>query len=335
MATFLLLRLFAGSGGPVPDRGGRDHAVARRLNRIKRFLPAIEATSGGDPGRDRHRARHRLLHAHRRLLLPVRQAAEPVSAMRSCSFWLSLAVVVALDQVTKHVVATTFAPGESRIVDPAPAVVDVRAEPRRRVRHVRLERGAGCSSLWRSRVLGLFWYAFRDVATRSRLVRIAFGAIVGGAIGNIADRFHYGYVVDFIDLRWWPVFNVADSCITIGVALLILATFSRERALARAEAIAPAHVVADGRSGPALRRRRRARRRRTAFARRGGAAQPGASCSTASRPRRARRSSPATRSTSNSRRPCRRSKRAPRRFPLDDRLRGRRHRSSSTRRPGW
>jgi hypothetical protein len=48
-------------------------------------------------------------------------------------------------------------------------------------------------------------------------VRIAFGAIVGGAIGNIIDRFHYQFVVDFIDLRWWPVFNVADSCITVGV----------------------------------------------------------------------------------------------------------------------
>ena len=78
-------------------------------------------------------------------------------------------------------------------------------------------------------VLGIFWYVFRDVAAHSLAVRIAFGAIVGGAIGNIVDRFHYGFVVDFIDFRWWPVFNVADSCITLGVVALILTTFRRER----------------------------------------------------------------------------------------------------------
>jgi signal peptidase II len=153
--------------------------------------------------------------------------------MRSFSFWLSLAAVVALDQVSKRVVATTFAPGESRIVVPHLLWLTY------------VQNHAGAFGMFGSNaallivlavaVLGMFWFSFRDSATRSRLVRIAFGAIAGGAIGNIADRVHYGYVVDFIDLRWWPVFNVADSCITIGVALLILATFSRERALARAE----------------------------------------------------------------------------------------------------
>ena len=64
---------------------------------------------------------------------------------------------------------------------------------------------------------------------QSPLVRVAFGAIVGGAVGNIVDRIHHGYVVDFIDLRWWPVFNIADSCITVGVALLVLSSIGRER----------------------------------------------------------------------------------------------------------
>jgi signal peptidase II len=66
-------------------------------------------------------------------------------------------------------------------------------------------------------------------------VRVAFGGIAGGAIGNIIDRFHYGYVVDFIDLHWWPVFNVADSCITVGVGLLILSSLARTRTAAPAE----------------------------------------------------------------------------------------------------
>jgi signal peptidase II len=59
---------------------------------------------------------------------------------------------------------------------------------------------------------------------------------VGGAIGNIIDRFHYGFVVDFIDLRWWPVFNAADSCITIGVALLVLSSIGRERSASASRA---------------------------------------------------------------------------------------------------
>lgn len=54
------------------------------------------------------------------------------------------------------------------------------------------------------------------------LVRMGLGLILGGALGNLADRIRLGYVVDFIDLRWWPVFNLADSAIVLGVALLVL-----------------------------------------------------------------------------------------------------------------
>jgi signal peptidase II len=80
-------------------------------------------------------------------------------------------------------------------------------------------------------VLVLFWFSFRDAAARSLLVRIAFGMIVGGAIGNIVDRVHYGYVIDFIDFyRIWPnIFNVGDSCITIGVGLLLLSSLVTRR----------------------------------------------------------------------------------------------------------
>ena len=46
--------------------------------------------------------------------------------------------------------------------------------------------------------------------------------IFSGAIGNLMDRLKFGYVIDFIDVRIWPVFNIADSCITIGTLLLVL-----------------------------------------------------------------------------------------------------------------
>jgi len=65
---------------------------------------------------------------------------------------------------------------------------------------------------------------------RSTLVRIAFGMIAGGAVGNIVDRLQHRWVVDFIDFKTiWPnVFNVADASITIGVGLLIIASLRRE-----------------------------------------------------------------------------------------------------------
>ena len=51
---------------------------------------------------------------------------------------------------------------------------------------------------------------------------LALGLILSGAIGNLIDRVIFGYVIDFLDFRIWPVFNVADSAITIGAAIILL-----------------------------------------------------------------------------------------------------------------
>jgi signal peptidase II len=72
-------------------------------------------------------------------------------------------------------------------------------------------------------------YALRTAVT-DRLLQTALHLILGGAIGNLIDRFRLGYVVDFLDVyvnvggqpHHWPAFNVADSAICIGIALLFL-----------------------------------------------------------------------------------------------------------------
>ena len=68
-------------------------------------------------------------------------------------------------------------------------------------------------------------YAFRSALT-DRLLQTGLHLILGGAIGNLLDRFRFGYVVDFLDVyigtHHWPAFNVADSAICIGIALLFL-----------------------------------------------------------------------------------------------------------------
>lgn len=63
----------------------------------------------------------------------------------------------------------------------------------------------------------------------------AVGLVLGGALGNLADRVFRdpgllrGAVVDFVDLRWWPVFNLADSAITVGCFLLLLSAWRRDQ----------------------------------------------------------------------------------------------------------
>jgi len=61
---------------------------------------------------------------------------------------------------------------------------------------------------------------YRHLPAGSWLVRIALGLQLGGAMGNLIDRVRLGYVTDFVDVGFWPVFNVADSSIVIGVALI-------------------------------------------------------------------------------------------------------------------
>jgi signal peptidase II len=71
-------------------------------------------------------------------------------------------------------------------------------------------------------------------ATERMPVAVALGLILGGALGNVADRIFrapgslQGAVVDFVDVGFWPVFNVADSAITCGCILLLLATWRAE-----------------------------------------------------------------------------------------------------------
>jgi signal peptidase II len=61
--------------------------------------------------------------------------------------------------------------------------------------------------------------------TSGTLTAVILGLIIGGALGNLIDRLirhHAGGVIDFIDLQWWPVFNVADAAITVGVVIAIV-----------------------------------------------------------------------------------------------------------------
>jgi signal peptidase II len=154
------------------------------------------------------------------------------------SAWLALLAlaIFAADHVTKTAVADHFLPGESRIVIPHVLYLT----------YVQNYHGAfglfGTHPLLLTEaasavLIGFYlWYRREGAAAQ---VHIAFALIFGGAVGNIVDRLRYGYVHDFIDFRVWPVFNVADSAITIGVCLLLLQMLTREHRHGVPDAAAP------------------------------------------------------------------------------------------------
>lgn len=71
-------------------------------------------------------------------------------------------------------------------------------------------------------VAGAIYFYATQLPNHRRVIQLIMGLIMGGAFGNIIDRLRLGYVVDFIQVGWFPIFNLADSAITVGAALLML-----------------------------------------------------------------------------------------------------------------
>ena len=141
--------------------------------------------------------------------------------------WLLGGLTLGVDQVTKHVVATTFAPNDSLPLLPS-------------ILHLSYIRNTGAAfGLFKGQqdlfillsAIVVLWIAWELVVRPSASPRILTGCalILGGAVGNLIDRVRFGYVIDFIDLRVWPVFNIADSAITIGLGLLLWQSFQHTR----------------------------------------------------------------------------------------------------------
>jgi signal peptidase II len=74
--------------------------------------------------------------------------------------------------------------------------------------------------------IGCLIYLIRGLRPHQKTLLVSLALILGGAVGNLIDRLRLGEVIDFVDLHWydihWPAFNVADSAISIGVALLFI-----------------------------------------------------------------------------------------------------------------
>jgi signal peptidase II len=138
-------------------------------------------------------------------------------------------VVVVLDQLVKVIVLQRLSPGVMVPLIDGLLALTLTLNP-----GLAFGLLAGLPEAWRWVVAALSLVALLVLARVSMRVltpgtvadRTAIGLIFGGAVGNLIDRARFGAVVDFIDVHYrgwhWPAFNVADSAITIGVALLAL-----------------------------------------------------------------------------------------------------------------
>ena len=79
--------------------------------------------------------------------------------------------------------------------------------------------------------LAVAWmlYFFGRSGARHPVLPVALGLVMGGSVSNLVDRVRLGHVTDFLDFKYWPAFNLADSFITIGVVILLLALMSADR----------------------------------------------------------------------------------------------------------
>jgi signal peptidase II len=142
---------------------------------------------------------------------------------------LVLALVLAFDQLTKHLVQNSIIPGEQVKVLPGIQLVNTR----NRGIAFGLEAGSqlAVTILVVIALLGLLAY-FVTHSSRP-LIWLPTGLLLGGAIGNVFDRIRAGSVVDFVKLPLgWPPFNLADASIVLGVLLLLFVLESPRRSRA-------------------------------------------------------------------------------------------------------
>jgi signal peptidase II len=145
--------------------------------------------------------------------------------------WAGLAAVavaaVLADQVTKHVVTRTLGLDEAvHVAGPLS------------IHHV--QNSGIAFGLFASATVGVtvvtgiavVWMVvfFARSGARHPVLPAALGLLIGGSLSNLVDRIRLHHVTDFIDFGWWPAFNLADSFIVIGVAILLYALVGSDRA---------------------------------------------------------------------------------------------------------
>ncbi|HKU57479.1 MAG TPA: signal peptidase II [Gaiellaceae bacterium] len=161
-------------------------------------------------------------------LTPLSRVSRSFSA--SPAQWLALGAIalsaIVADQVTKHVVASDLRLGEGlHVVGPFT------------IRHVQnsgiafglFSNATAAVIVVTAIAIGWMLAYFARSGARHPVLPVALGLVIGGSISNLADRVRLGYVTDFLDFRYWPAFNLADTSIVVGVGILLAALALAER----------------------------------------------------------------------------------------------------------
>jgi signal peptidase II len=152
----------------------------------------------------------------------------PIRASNILLVTLITLATIAADQISKQIALRAFQPGEIKPIINGFFNLTLTFN-----RGAAFGLWSGLPSGWRQAVLGLtvllalviVLFLITRPYYQTPLAQISLAAILGGAIGNVIDRLSYGAVVDFLDFyignTHWPAFNIADSAICVGVALLL------------------------------------------------------------------------------------------------------------------
>jgi signal peptidase II len=161
-------------------------------------------------------------------LTPV-SAAERSLAARAPQ-WIGLAAVVlaaiAADQLTKLIVASQLDLDESlHVVGP----FSIHHVQNSGIAFGLFASATPLVTLLTAIAVGWMLVFFARSGARHPVLPVALGLLIGGSTSNLIDRIRLGHVTDFLDLGWWPAFNLADSFIVIGVAILFAALVLGEK----------------------------------------------------------------------------------------------------------
>ena len=161
-------------------------------------------------------------------LTPV-SAAERSLAARGTQ-WAGLAAVVgaavAADQVTKWIVSSQLALDESLHVLGPFSIHHVQNSG---IAFGLFASATGVVTALTALAVGWMLVFFARSGARHPVLPVALGLLIGGSASNLIDRIRLGHVTDFLDLRYWPAFNLADTFIVVGVGVLFVALMLGER----------------------------------------------------------------------------------------------------------
>jgi signal peptidase II len=139
---------------------------------------------------------------------------------------VALAAVVA-DQLTKHIVSTQLALDEQvNVVGP----LSIHHVQNSGIAFGLFSSATAVVTALTAVAVGWMLLFFARSGSRHPVLPAALGLLIGGSVSNLVDRVRLGHVTDFLDLKWWPAFNLADSFIVVGVAILLLALVASDRA---------------------------------------------------------------------------------------------------------